>query len=130
MSHVDIDLDPEFAESLIAAADSVVVWSPSEIKVEPRLKLERVIAVTRQYYEPAAVRSDRGVESQGTRRDAQSLIRNEDQGQGHAFGGWTNVATPCLVSVSLQLGKRKRIQTSNWSLRSAARDFTSLLHGI
>jgi hypothetical protein len=54
MSHVDIDLDPEFAESLIAAADSVVVWSPSESKAEPRLKLERVIAVTRQYYEPAA----------------------------------------------------------------------------
>ena len=80
MSHVDIDLDPEFAESLIAATDSVVVWSPSEMQggttSEARTGDRGDPAVLRA---GSAVRSDRGVEAQGTRRDAQSLIRNEDQ---------------------------------------------------
>ena len=54
MTLVDMDLDPEFALSLIESTDSVVVWDPSQTAANPRLKLERVIAVVRQYYEPAA----------------------------------------------------------------------------
>jgi len=54
MHMVDMDLDPEFALSLIDSADSVVVWDPSQTAAESRLQLKRVIAVVREYYEPAA----------------------------------------------------------------------------
>jgi hypothetical protein len=54
MCFVDIDLDSEFAQALEAATDSVVVWEPAQIEVDPRLKVERVLAVIRKYYQPAA----------------------------------------------------------------------------
>jgi hypothetical protein len=54
MSFVDIDLDGEFAHSLAAATDSVVVWEPDQLEPDPRLRIERVIGVIHKYYEPAA----------------------------------------------------------------------------
>jgi len=51
---IDLDLDIPFAESLERTPDSVVVWSPAEIDVQPRLKLERVTSVIRRYYRPEA----------------------------------------------------------------------------
>ncbi len=51
---IDLDLDIPFAESLEQTPDSVVVWSPAEIDVQPRLKLERVTSVIRRYYLPEA----------------------------------------------------------------------------
>ena len=47
---IDFDLDIPFAESLERTPDSVVVWSPAEIDIEPRLKLERLTSVIRRYY--------------------------------------------------------------------------------
>lgn len=54
LSWVDIDLDPEFARDLERSTDSVVVWEPAQVVVDPRMKLERVIEVVRRCYEPAA----------------------------------------------------------------------------
>jgi hypothetical protein len=54
MTWVDIDLDPEFAEQLERADDSVAVWVPSRNGFEPRMQYEKVRAVIRKYYEPAA----------------------------------------------------------------------------
>jgi hypothetical protein len=54
MHMVDMDLDPEFAQSLVDSPDSVVVWDSTQDQVESRLELKRVVAVVRQYYEPAA----------------------------------------------------------------------------
>ena len=48
---VNQDLDAVFAESLTRARQSVVVWSPGESGVEPRMGLPRVIAVVRREYE-------------------------------------------------------------------------------
>ena len=62
LSWVDLDLDAEFARDLGQAADSVVVWEPAQDVVDPRMKLERVIAVVRRLYEPegASTRSRSG----------------------------------------------------------------------
>jgi hypothetical protein len=54
LSWVDIDLDPEFARDLLNAPDSVVVWEPRQDQVDPAMRLERVVAVIREYYEPEA----------------------------------------------------------------------------
>jgi hypothetical protein len=54
MTQIEGDLDDEFAQSLLDATDSVVVWDSRQISVDPRLQLERVVAVIRQHYEPAA----------------------------------------------------------------------------
>jgi hypothetical protein len=51
---VDIDLDPEFADSLLRATDSVVVWVPIQNRVDRHVKIKRIIAVIHQYYEPEA----------------------------------------------------------------------------
>lgn len=51
---VDIDLDAEFAGQLEASADSVVVWDSRQQNVNPAMKLERVVAIIRRYYEPEA----------------------------------------------------------------------------
>jgi hypothetical protein len=54
LSWVDLDLDPEFARDLERATDSVVVWEPAQEDIDPKMKLERVIAVIRRLYEPEA----------------------------------------------------------------------------
>jgi hypothetical protein len=54
LSWVDLDLDPEFAQDLERATDSVVVWEPAQFVVDPKMKLERVIGVVRRLYEPEA----------------------------------------------------------------------------
>jgi len=54
MTWVDIDLDPEFAEALQRADDSVAVWLPDRTAYEPWMRYEKVHAVIRKYYEPAA----------------------------------------------------------------------------
>jgi len=54
MTGVDIDLDPVFAKALERADDSVAVWLPHQIAYEPRMRYEKVHAVIRKYYEPAA----------------------------------------------------------------------------
>jgi hypothetical protein len=51
---IDIDLDAPFAAALEQTPDSVVVWSPAEVRFDPRLKLERVTAVIHRCYHPAA----------------------------------------------------------------------------
>ena len=51
---IDLDLDAPFAEALEATPNSVVVWSPGEVDIQPRLKLERVTAVIRRHYRPEA----------------------------------------------------------------------------
>ena len=54
MTQVKGDLDPEFAQSLLDSTDSVVVWDSRQLRVDEHLQLERLIAVIREYYEPAA----------------------------------------------------------------------------
>ena len=54
MTQVNVDLDAEFARSLLNSIDSVVVWDPSQTDAEPRLALKGLMAVIRQNYEPAA----------------------------------------------------------------------------
>ena len=54
MTQVDLDLDSEFAQSLIDSPDSVVVWYPRVLLPDPRLELTQVRAVIPRYYEPAA----------------------------------------------------------------------------
>ena len=54
MTQVNVDLDAEFARSLLNSIDSVVVWDPSQTGAEPRLALKGLMAVIRQNYEPAA----------------------------------------------------------------------------
>src|SRR5262249_61311703 len=49
---VNEDLDAEFAESLLRATDSVVIWSPNERGVEGRMRLPRVVGVIRRFYQP------------------------------------------------------------------------------
>ncbi len=51
---VNIDLEPEFAESLEQATDSVVVWSPEEHKLLSQLRLDRLASVIREHYRPEA----------------------------------------------------------------------------
>ncbi len=51
---VNIDLEPEFAESLAQADDSVVVWSPEEHGLVSQLRLDRLAAVIREHYRPEA----------------------------------------------------------------------------
>jgi len=51
---VNEDLDAEFAESLLRATDSVVIWSPNERGVEARMRLARVVGVIRRFYQPEA----------------------------------------------------------------------------
>jgi hypothetical protein len=51
---VDVDLDAPFADALEQTPDSVVVWAPDEAGAEPRLRLDRVLAVVRREYRPAA----------------------------------------------------------------------------
>jgi hypothetical protein len=50
----DIDLDGPFAASLERSIDSVVVWEPDQARVDPRMKLERVIATIRRCYRTEA----------------------------------------------------------------------------
>ncbi len=52
LSWVQIDLDPEFARELLNATDAVVVWEPRQDDVDPAMRLERVIAVIRENFEP------------------------------------------------------------------------------
>ena len=54
MCFVDIDLDSEFAQALEAATDSVVVWEPDQLDIDPRIKVKRLNAVIRELYQPAA----------------------------------------------------------------------------
>jgi hypothetical protein len=54
MTLVNVDVDPEFADALERAEDSVVVWLPHKIAGERRMRYEKVHAVIRKYYEPAA----------------------------------------------------------------------------
>jgi hypothetical protein len=54
MTQVDIDLDPEFAESLQNATDSVVVWDPKQCLTDGGLRIKGIIAVIQRHYEPAA----------------------------------------------------------------------------
>ena len=54
LSWVDMDLDGEFARELRDATDSVVVWEPRQDRVDPAMRLERVIEVIRGDYEPEA----------------------------------------------------------------------------
>ncbi len=54
MAWVNIDVDPEFADALERAEDSVAVWLPHETSGEPNMQFEKVHAVIRKYYEPAA----------------------------------------------------------------------------
>jgi hypothetical protein len=54
MCFVDINLDSEFAQSLEAATDSVVVWEPEQRDPDGRIKVERLFAVVRRLYEPSA----------------------------------------------------------------------------
>ena len=54
MAWVKIDVDPEFADALEHAEDSVAVWFPHETSGEPNMQFEKVHAVIRKYYEPAA----------------------------------------------------------------------------
>jgi hypothetical protein len=54
LSWVQIDLDPEFAQDLLNSTDAVVVWEPRQDEVDPAMRLERVIAVIRAYFEPEA----------------------------------------------------------------------------
>ena len=61
-----IDLDPEFAQELENATDAVVVWESRQQSVEPRLRLERVVAVIRKSFEPVARFGD--IEVCGARR--------------------------------------------------------------
>jgi hypothetical protein len=51
---IDMDLDAQFAESLVRTPNSIAVWSPDETKVDPRLSLPRLRAVIRQFYRPEA----------------------------------------------------------------------------
>jgi hypothetical protein len=51
---VNMDVDAEFAEALERTEDSVVVWKPHRSGNEPSMRYERVHAVIRKYYEPAA----------------------------------------------------------------------------
>jgi hypothetical protein len=54
MVTVNTDVDPQFADALERADDSVAVWLPHRIDGEPRMRYEKVHAVVRKYYEPAA----------------------------------------------------------------------------
>jgi hypothetical protein len=54
LSWVRIDLDPEFARDLLNSTDAVVVWEPRQVEVDPAMRLERVIAVIREHFEPEA----------------------------------------------------------------------------
>jgi hypothetical protein len=54
LSWVRIDLDTEFAQELLNSADAVVVWEPRQDEVDPAMRLERVIAVIREHFEPEA----------------------------------------------------------------------------
>jgi hypothetical protein len=49
---VAIDLDPEFADALEQATDSVVVWSPAEYTRPTQLRLDSLHAVIQQHYRP------------------------------------------------------------------------------
>jgi hypothetical protein len=51
---VDSDYDPGFARDLLGAPDSVVVWEPRQDRVDPAMRLERVVAAIRRYFEPEA----------------------------------------------------------------------------
>jgi hypothetical protein len=51
---IDMDLDEEFAEELERTPNSVVVWSPDEPRVDPRMNLARLRAVIRRCYRPEA----------------------------------------------------------------------------
>lgn len=51
---VDFDFDVPFASALEQTPDSVVVWSPNEVDVEPRMKLEKLTVVVRRNYRPEA----------------------------------------------------------------------------
>jgi len=54
MIWVKINVDPEFADALERTDDSVAVWLPNRTAYEPFLRYEKVHAVIRKYYEPAA----------------------------------------------------------------------------
>lgn len=54
MWSVNEDLDAEFAESLLQATDSVVIWAPNGMGVESRMRLPRVVGVIRRFYRPEA----------------------------------------------------------------------------
>ena len=54
MTQIKDDLDHEFAQSLLDATDSVVVWDSRQDFPDPHLRLEQTVAVIRQHYEPAA----------------------------------------------------------------------------
>jgi hypothetical protein len=54
LSWVAIDLDPEFARDLRNATDAVAVWEPRQVDVDPAMRLEQVIAVIREDFEPEA----------------------------------------------------------------------------
>ncbi len=51
---VDLDLEIPFAEALERTPDSVVVWSPAEVNLPTRLRLERITEVILHFYRPAA----------------------------------------------------------------------------
>jgi hypothetical protein len=54
LSWVRMDLDPEFARDLLNSTDAVVVWEPRQDEVDPAMRVERLIAVIREHFEPEA----------------------------------------------------------------------------
>lgn len=54
LSWIKVDLDAEFAQALLDSTDTVVVWEPRQQLVDPVMRLERVVAVIREYFESEA----------------------------------------------------------------------------
>jgi hypothetical protein len=51
---VDPGMEDQYVAALEQTVDSVVVWDPGESRVDPRLKLPRLVRAIRRWYRPEA----------------------------------------------------------------------------